>query len=137
MKKVKRIISSAAMMSLIAVQAFGADIADVDLKGRVKDRQSNEPLIGATVQVIGSNVAAVTDIDGNFQLSGLKDGIYDIEIKYIGYKTAVKRQEKIEDNKATTLDFEMEIDNRQLAGIEVVGKANSESENVTMREQKQ
>ena len=137
MKKVKRIISSAAMMSLIAVQAFGADIADVDLKGRVKDRQSNEPLIGATVQVIGSNVAAVTDIDGNFQLSGLKDGIYDIEIKYIGYKTAVKRQVKIEDNKATTLDFEMEIDNRQLAGIEVVAKANRESENVTMREQKQ
>ena len=75
MKKVKRIISSAAMMSLIAVQAFGADIADVDLKGRVKDRQSNEPLIGATVQVIGSNVAAVTDNDGNFQLSGLKDGL--------------------------------------------------------------
>ena len=71
-------------MSLMAVQAFGADITDVDVKGRVKDRQSQEPLIGATVQVVGSNVAAVTDIDGNFQLSGLKDGIYDIEIKYIG-----------------------------------------------------
>ena len=123
-------------MSLMAVQAFGADITDVDVKGRVKDRQSQEPLIGATVQVVGSNVAAVTDIDGNFQLSGLKDGIYDIEIKYIGYKTAVKRQVKIEDNKITTLDFEMESDNRQLAGVEVVAKANRESENVTMMEQK-
>ena len=120
----------------MAVQAFGADITDVDVKGRVKDRQSQEPLIGATVQVVGSNVAAVTDIDGNFQLSGLKDGIYDIEIKYIGYKTAVKRQVKIEDNKITTLDFEMESDNRQLAGVEVVAKANRESENVTMMEQK-
>ena len=123
-------------MSLMAVQAFGADITDVDVKGRVKDRQSQEPLIGATVQVVGSNVAAVTDIDGNFQLSGLKDGIYDIEIKYIGYKTAVKRQVKIEDNKITTLDFEMESDNRQLAAVEVVAKANRESENVTMMEQK-
>ena len=123
-------------MSLMAVQAFGADITDVDVKGRVKDRQSQEPLIGATVKVVGSNVAAVTDIDGNFQLSGLKDGIYDIEIKYIGYKTAVKRQVKIEDNKITTLDFEMESDNRQLAAVEVVAKANRESENVTMMEQK-
>ena len=123
-------------MSLVTVQAFGADIADVDLKGRVKDSQSKEPLIGATVKVIGSDVASVTDIDGNFQLSGLKDGIYDIEIKYIGYKTAVKRQVKIEDNKVTTLDFEMETDNRQLAGVEVVAKANRESENVTMMEQK-
>lgn len=123
-------------MSLVTVQAFGADIADVDLKGRVKDSQSKEPLIGATVKVIGSDVASVTDINGNFQLSGLKDGIYDIEIKYIGYKTAVKRQVKIEDNKVTTLDFEMETDNRVLAGVEVVAKANRESENVTMMEQK-
>ena len=123
-------------MSLLAVQALGADIADVDVKGQVKDRQSNEPLIGATVKVVGSSVAAVTDIDGNFQLTGLKDGIYDIEIKYIGYKTAVKRQVKVEDNKVTTLDFEMEADNRQLAGVEVVAKANRESENVTMMEQK-
>ncbi len=123
-------------MSLMAVPSMGADITDVDVKGRVKDRQSQEPLIGATVQVVGSNVAAVTDIDGNFQLSGLKDGIYDIEIKYIGYKTAVKRQVKVEDNKVTTLDFDMETDNRQLAAVEVVAKANRESENVTMMEQK-
>ena len=124
------------LMSLMAVPSMGADITDVDVKGRVKDRQSQEPLIGATVQVVGSNVAAVTDIDGNFQLSGLKDGIYDIEIKYIGYKTAVKRQVKVEDNKVTTLDFDMETDNRQLAAVEVVAKANRESENVTMMEQK-
>lgn len=136
MNKTKRLISSVAFMSLLAVQAFGADIADVDLKGRVKDRQSNEPLIGATVQVVGSSVAAVTDVDGNFQLTGLRDGIYDIEIKYVGYKTAVKRQVKIEDGKAATLDFELEADNRLLAGVEVVAKANRESENVTMMEQR-
>lgn len=136
MNKTKRFISSVAFMSLLAVQAFGADITDVDLKGRVKDRQSNEPLIGATVQVVGSSVAAVTDVDGNFQLTGLRDGIYDIEIKYVGYKTAVKRQVKIEDSKAATLDFELEADNRLLAGVEVVAKANRESENVTMMEQR-
>ena len=136
MNKTKRLISSVAFMSLLAVQAFGADITDIDVKGRVKDRQSNEPLIGATVQVVGSSVAAVTDVDGNFQLTGLRDGIYDIEIKYVGYKTAVKRQVKIEDGKAATLDFELEADNRLLAGVEVVAKANRESENVTMMEQR-
>lgn len=134
----KKIISAAALMSVITMQAVAAGVndVDVDIKGCIKDRQSKEPLIGATVKVVGSDIAAVTDIDGNFSLSGLKDGIYDIEIKYVGYKTAVKRQVKIEDNKVTTLDFEMETDNRQLAGVEVVAKANRESENVTMMEQK-
>ena len=132
----KRLMSAAAAAWMTAAQAFGAGGTDVDIKGCIKDRTSKEPLIGATVKVVGSDVAAVTDVDGNFSLTGLSDGIYDIEIKYIGYKTAVKRQVKIEDNQATTLDFEMEADTRRLEGVEVVAKANRESENVTMMEQK-
>ena len=132
----KRLMSAAAAACMTAAQAFGAGGTDVDIKGCIKDRTSKEPLIGATVKVVGSDVAAVTDVDGNFSLTGLSDGIYDIEIKYIGYKTAVKRQVKIEDNQATTLDFEMEADTRRLEGVEVVAKANRESENVTMMEQK-
>ena len=138
MNKARKLFGSAALMSLMAVQVFGADVVgvDVDIKGNIKDMKSKEPLIGATVKVVGSDIATVTDIDGNFQLSGLPDGIYDIEIKYIGYKTAVKRQVRIEDNKVTTLDFEMVADERELSDLVVVAKANRESENVTMMEQK-
>ena len=136
--RLRRLLGAAAFMSLALTPVTGAGVndVDVDVKGCVKDGQSKEPLIGATVHVVGSDIAAVSDIDGNFQLSGLRDGIYDIEIKYVGYKTAVKRQVKIEDGKATTLDFELVADERQLAGVEVVAKANRESENVTMMEQK-
>ena len=121
---------------LMAAQVFGAGEAEVNIRGSIKDRNSKEPLIGATVQIVGSNLATMTDIDGNFQLSGVKDGIYDIEIKYVGYKTAVKRQVKIEDNKITTLDFEMVTDEHLLSDVVVVAKANRESENVTLLEQK-
>ncbi len=135
---IKRIFSATVLASALIMPVFGAGVndVDVDVKGSIKDQKSKEPLIGATVHVIGSDIATVSDVDGNFQLSGLRDGIYDIEIKYVGYKTAVKRQVKIEDNKVTTLDFELETDNRQLADVEVVAKANRESENVTMMEQK-
>ena len=92
--RLRYLLGMAAFMSLALTPAMGAGVndVDVDVKGCVKDQKSKEPLIGATVKVVGSNIAAVSDIDGNFQLSGLKDGIYDIEIKYVGYKTAVKRQ---------------------------------------------
>ena len=135
MDRVKKWISAAAFM-LMAAQVFGAGEAEVNIRGSIKDRNSKEPLIGATVQIVGSNLATMTDIDGNFQLSGVKDGIYDIEIKYVGYKTAVKRQVKIEDNKITTLDFEMVTDEHLLSDVVVVAKANRESENVTLLEQK-
>ena len=136
MNRLRKWIGATALMTLMAAQMMGAEETEVNIRGSIKDQKSKEPLIGATVQVVGSNLATMTDIDGNFQLSGIKDGIYDIEIKYVGYKTAVKRQVKIEDNKVTTLDFEMVTDDQMLSDVVVVGKANRESENVTLLEQK-
>ena len=136
MNRLRKWIGATALMTFMAAQMMGAEETEVNIRGSIKDQKSKEPLIGATVQVVGSNLATMTDIDGNFQLSGIKDGIYDIEIKYVGYKTAVKRQVKIEDNKVTTLDFEMVTDDQMLSDVVVVGKANRESENVTLLEQK-
>mgnify|MGYP000267268213 CR=1 FL=1 len=43
---------------------------------------------------------------------------------------------KIENNKITTLDFEMVTDDHLLSDVIVVAKANRESENVTLLDQK-
>ena len=45
----------------LSVGAF----AQIDVKGHVKDAQG-EPVIGATVRVVGTQTATVTDFDGNF-----------------------------------------------------------------------
>ena len=138
MDRLKRTLAVATLAVTVAARALAAGAVDMDvnIKGSIKDRTSKEPLIGATVKVVGSGKATVTDADGKFQLSGIADGIYDIEIKYVGYKTAVRRQVKIEDDKITTLDFEMETDEHRLSDVVVVSKANRESENVTLMEQK-
>ena len=49
-------------------------------KGVVKDA-AGEPIIGASVSVKGTKNAAVTDLDGNFTLSGVNKGT-TIEITY-------------------------------------------------------
>lgn len=59
--------------------------ARITITGTVKDKASEEPLIGATVTVAGSKtIAAVTDIDGRFTIT--VDKGQHIEIAYIGYK---------------------------------------------------
>ena len=57
-----------------------------ELKGNVVDKNSHETLIGAVVTVEGSKLKAITDIDGNFELKGLKKGTYTLHINYVGYK---------------------------------------------------
>lgn len=133
MKRVKR---WAGMALLLLIVASGAGAVNINVKGSIKDKKSKEPLIGATIRIIGSNAGTVTDLDGNFELKDIKDGIYDIEIKYVGYKTAIRRKVQIINSKVVTLNLEMDSDEQTLGDVVVVGKTNRESENIALLEQK-
>ena len=63
----------------LSVGAF----AQIDVKGHVKDAQG-EPIIGATVRVANTQIATVTDFDGNFALKANQGA--DITITYVGYQ---------------------------------------------------
>ena len=67
------------------------------VSGHVIDADNGEPLIGATVTVVGTNLAISTDLDGNFTLKGLKPANQQISVSYIGYeKQTLKAAAKME-----------------------------------------
>ncbi len=100
------------------------------LKGSIVDKDTHEPLLGATVQVKGTTKGSVADFDGLFELSGLSAGSYHIEVNYLGYKsydTTVDLH-----SKANTLNIELSSDLQVLQGVEVVARRNDESEYAQM-----
>lgn len=81
-KKVNKIVATAMLLAVPAANGFAADII-----GKVTDAKSKEALIGATVQVDGTDFIAATDIDGNFKLTGLDSNAkYSLTIKYVAYE---------------------------------------------------
>lgn len=58
-------------------------------RGKIIDEQG-EPVVGATVQVVGTNVATASDIDGLFSLNVPKSA-KEIRITYIGYQPVTRR----------------------------------------------
>ena len=50
------------------------------IKGKITDKQSKEPLTGTTVQIVGTSLGAVADVDGNYTLS-VKAGTYALEVR--------------------------------------------------------
>lgn len=58
--------------------------AQTKITGKVIGGDDKQPIIGATVKIKGTNVGVVTDVNGNFTLSG-KNG-YVLIISYIGYQ---------------------------------------------------
>ncbi len=79
------------------------------LKGKVVDAETGTPLVFATVSVSESNVAVVTNIDGEFTLKvGESLVSKNLEITYLGYKNMVIAISSMRDNGYKNI-FRMEI----------------------------
>ena len=74
-----------------------------NLKGVVKDAQTEEPIIGATIFFAELNSGSATDFDGNFE-ADVPVGEYEVTVQYIGYEDVRK---KIEVYSNGELSFDM------------------------------
>lgn len=102
-----------------------------NIKGTVFDKQTKEPLTGATIQITGTAQGVVADIDGNYTLN-VNDGTYTITVRYIGYKDILLNSIKVKAE--TLLNFEMESDAQALGEVSVVAKKNLEGERALQME---
>ncbi len=77
------------------------------IRGTVLDAESRQPLPGATVVLIGSDplLGTVTDLDGQFRLSQVPVGRWDMGISYIGYEPTRQDQLLISAGKETVLEI--------------------------------
>ncbi len=97
-----------------------------NIQGTIVDKQTRDPLTGATVQIVGTTLGAVADIDGNYLLS-IEPGTYTLNVKYVGYKDITLSNVKV-GKTPLTLNFEMESDAQALGEVAVVAKKNLEGE---------
>ena len=69
---------------LISMSAW----ANKTVSGKVISAIDNEPLIGATVQAVGTNQGTSTDYDGQFTVT-VDDKVTQLLISCVGYKAQV------------------------------------------------
>ncbi|MBK7131288.1 MAG: carboxypeptidase-like regulatory domain-containing protein [Bacteroidales bacterium] len=89
--------------SLSAADLFGKRKADqqnyITIKGKVVDAENGTPLVFATVAVKESNVAIVTNIDGEFTLKiGEPVTAKNLEVSFLGYKNKTIPLSDMRDN---------------------------------------
>ncbi len=93
------------------------------ISGRLVDENTKEPIAFATVVIKYKGVQknyGQTDIDGNFTISPIVPGTYNLEVPYVGYHTRVIKGLQVKEQKETRLAFELSPDTRSLAEVEVV-----------------
>ena len=58
-----------------------------EVSGVVISGEDNQPVVGASVLVVGTSTGVTTDIDGNFILTDLPGTAKELQISFIGFKT--------------------------------------------------
>ncbi len=105
-----------------------AQVQKATLSGYIKDAQSGETLIGASVYISELQTGATSNEYGFYSLS-VEPGTYNVEYSYLGFETITKQ---VELNANTTLSVEMGENVTEL--VEVVVTSEAEDRNVTNTE---
>lgn len=116
--------STLTLLCLMFLCTLNAVAQQLNVTGSVKDALG-EYIIGASVLVKGTTNGTITDIDGNFSVSGVEKGSV-LEIPYIGY---VSQSITINDEKP--LQIILKEDSETLEEVVVVGYGVQKKANLT------
>ena len=95
--------------------------AQITVKGHVKDA-TGEDIIGATIRVVGTQTATVSDFDGNFTLKANQGA--DLQVSYMGYQTATVKA-------APTVEVILQDDSQLLDNVVVIGYGRAKKNDLT------
>ncbi|MEJ8757204.1 TonB-dependent receptor [Pontibacter sp. H259] len=90
------------------------------ITGKVLDRNTQEPLIGVSVQVVGAQLGTVTNEKGIFRIESIPVGSYTVQTSYLGYQAQFRYNVNVTAGNVQILNFEMAPSANELQGVEIV-----------------
>lgn len=77
------------------------------IAGTVENSKTGEPIPGATVRIVGTDMATQTDTDGEYFFISLEAGTYEVQVSVIGYEQVEKKDVRVLLDLTTPVDFEI------------------------------
>lgn len=122
--KIKRHVSNRVLVLLMAILSiFPLMAQQIEVAGTVSDKDG-EPLIGASVLVVGAKLGAATDIDGNFSITAPANG--KLQVSYVGYEP-----QTVNIDGRTTINIILEQNASVLDEVVVVGYGTMDKKELT------
>ncbi len=104
------------LIFILPVSVFSQNAS---LRGLVVDAVSNEPLPFVNVIVSGTTIGTITDMDGNFVLTGLTPGFVRVEASFVGYRRAVSSEVEISAASVNSVEIQLEEQREQIEEVTV------------------
>jgi TonB-dependent receptor len=111
-------IFSTAIFSFFALATYAQTGS---IKGNITDGVSGESIIGANVLIAGTTQGTIADINGDFQITKVKAGTYNIVVSFISYKTDTLKNITVYADQTTVLNTKLFEQAQELNEVVITG----------------
>lgn len=123
------------LLSLVfqSVLVFGQSGA---IKGQIMDKESQSPLPFADIILEGTTLGAMTDIDGQFIITGVPAGKYRVSGSSLSYETQTLENVTVNAGETSQIRMALSLQDNILETVGIVVQANRETEAVLLLDRK-
>ncbi len=121
------------LLSLLNYAVFAQNGA---FSGTVTDAKTGEPLIGATILLLDTDLGSTTDVSGNYTITNVPPKTYNIRASYVGYNSFTRYDVVIRSEGNIDINFQLTENAEQLQDVVVVANPFSKIEETPLSIQK-
>lgn len=95
---------------------------DGRISGKITDKQTGEPLIGANIIVVGTSLGAASDINGDYLITPVPAGLYSVKASYIGYQDVTVSDLRVVSGLTSQVNFEAESEEISTSEVIIISQ---------------
>ncbi len=102
--------------------------------GTVVDAQTGDPLVGTNVFFEGTMIGTASDLDGNYTITNVPPGSYDLVLSMIGYAKTVVQDVKVEADEIAKYDIALKPEALESDEVVVMAELIRNTESALLKE---
>ena len=108
------------VLFLFAFTLMGfAAVAQGIIRGKISNPVNNQPVGFANVLILGTELGAISDENGNYEIQNIPPGLYNVRASFVGFKTSTVFEVQVTLARPVQLDFSLSEDAAELSEVVV------------------
>lgn len=89
------------------------------IRGKISNPVNNQPVGFANVLILGTELGAISDENGNYEIQNVPPGLYNVRASFVGFKTSTAFEVQVTLARPVQLDFSLSEDAAELSEVVV------------------
>ncbi len=95
---------------VLSLQVFSQGV----IRGKIINPVNNQPVAFANVLILSTELGAISDENGNYEIQNIPPGLYNVRASFVGFKTSTSYEVQVTLARAVQLDFSLTEDASEL-----------------------